>query len=314
MAHNIVAVYPTPTIAEQVVAKLESAGVPAAAVQSYAKNETEATATETPAHRGFWSRLFGTPEHTDYEHLGTHYSTGRTIVTVIVSDADASRIEGIMAEHEPINIEDTPTTASPGASSSTAIAGETIASTSSVRASEVPGTATTGGGLEQRGEAVPPVSLSATQASETSVSGSSPATTEQVIPLHQEELVVGKTQSTRTTRIRTFVTEHPVERQIALRNENVTVERRVVEDGRPVPAEAFKEREVEFVETREEPVVEKQAAVVEEVVVRKHETEREETVRDTVRREEVEHIQEPVKDETVASTRTTTHPTEPSAS
>ena len=50
----------------------------------------------------------------------------------------------------------------------------------------------------------------------------------------------------------------------------------------------FEERVVEVRETAEEPVVSKTAHVVEEVVVGRETTERTETVRDTVRREDVE--------------------------
>ena len=55
-----------------------------------------------------------------------------------------------------------------------------------------------------------------------------------------------------------------------------------------VPADAFTERTIEFTETTEEAVVEKTARVTDELVVRKDVGERVETVRDTVRREEVE--------------------------
>lgn len=58
------------------------------------------------------------------------------------------------------------------------------------------------------------------------------------------------------------------------------------------PAGAFEERTVEVHQTAEEPVVNKTARVAEEVVVRKDVTERTETVRDDVRREEVE-VQKP---------------------
>ena len=64
------------------------------------------------------------------------------------------------------------------------------------------------------------------------------------------------------------------------------------ERRRPVDATvagpAFEERTVEVRETEEVPVVEKTTHVAEEVAVRKEQTERTETVRDTVRREEVE--------------------------
>ena len=51
---------------------------------------------------------------------------------------------------------------------------------------------------------------------------------------------------------------------------------------------AFEERTLEVRETQEEPVVNKTANVVEEVVIGRESTERTETVRDTVRKEEVE--------------------------
>jgi len=81
--------------------------------------------------------------------------------------------------------------------------------------------------------------------------------------------------------------ETPVEREITLHGERVTIERR-----RPVDAEvadqAFEERTVEVHETEEVPVVKKITHVTEEAAIRKEETERTETVRDPVRREEVE--------------------------
>jgi stress response protein YsnF len=86
------------------------------------------------------------------------------------------------------------------------------------------------------------------------------------------------------------VVERPVEREVTLHGERVTIERR-----RPLeasaPGHAFEERTVEVRETEEVPVVEKSARVVEEVAIRKEATERTETVRDKVRREEVEVIE-----------------------
>jgi uncharacterized protein (TIGR02271 family) len=76
---------------------------------------------------------------------------------------------------------------------------------------------------------------------------------------------------------------------VRLRDEAVHVERRPVD--RPATEADFaaaKERTVEVAETDEEPVVRKQARVVEEVVVSKDVEEHTETIRDTVRRTEVE--------------------------
>jgi uncharacterized protein (TIGR02271 family) len=106
----------------------------------------------------------------------------------------------------------------------------------------------------------------------------------------EEEVQVGKrTVSRGGVRVYSRVTEKPVEEQVQLRKEQVSVERRPV--NRPVSGtdrEAFKEGTIEMTETSEEAVVSKQARVVEEVVVRKDAQERTETVRDTVRRTDVE--------------------------
>jgi hypothetical protein len=85
------------------------------------------------------------------------------------------------------------------------------------------------------------------------------------------------------------MTETPVEEQVTLREERAHVERRPA--NRPATEAdmaAFKEGTIEVVERTEEPVVSKQARVVEEVVVGKTARERTETIRDTVRHTEVE--------------------------
>jgi uncharacterized protein (TIGR02271 family) len=117
----------------------------------------------------------------------------------------------------------------------------------------------------------------------------SASSADQVIPLAEEQMEVGKRTVDRgTTRIRRYVVERPVEEQVTLRGERVTIERRRPIETAAAPGTAFEERVVEVRETEEVPVVAKTARVVEEVAIRKEETERTETVRDTVRREEVE--------------------------
>jgi uncharacterized protein (TIGR02271 family) len=112
---------------------------------------------------------------------------------------------------------------------------------------------------------------------------------EERIPLVEEQIVVGKREVGRgRVRIRSYVIETPVEEQVTLHQERVDIERRPVD--RPVGPgdEAFRERVIEATETSEEAVVSKEARIREEVVVRKEAEERTETVRDTVRRTEVE--------------------------
>jgi uncharacterized protein (TIGR02271 family) len=124
-----------------------------------------------------------------------------------------------------------------------------------------------------------------------STSGVTGGKQEEVIPLAEEELQVGKRTVDRgTTSIRRYVVRKPVEESVTLRDETVSVERRrpVTQGEAGVPAGAFEERTVEVHQTAEEPVVSKTARVAEEVIVRKDVTERTETVRDDVRREEID--------------------------
>jgi uncharacterized protein (TIGR02271 family) len=110
------------------------------------------------------------------------------------------------------------------------------------------------------------------------------------VPLVEEQLQVGRGQMQRGgVRLYTRLAERPAEETVRLRDEAVRVERRPVD--RPATDADFaagKERTIEVTETDEEPVVRKQARVVEEVVVHKDVQEQTETVRDTVRRTEVE--------------------------
>jgi uncharacterized protein (TIGR02271 family) len=110
------------------------------------------------------------------------------------------------------------------------------------------------------------------------------------VPVVEEELQVGTRQVRHGgVRLYTRVTEWPVEETVRLRDETVHVERRPVDrPATEADVAAAQERTVEVTETDEEPVVRKQARVVEEVVVHKDVQEQTETVRDTVRRTEVE--------------------------
>jgi uncharacterized protein (TIGR02271 family) len=112
---------------------------------------------------------------------------------------------------------------------------------------------------------------------------------EQRIPLAEEQLRVGKREvGSGNVRVRSYVVERPVEEQVALHQESVNVERRPVD--RPVSEadDPFRERTVEVAARSEEAVVGKDTRVREEVVVRKDASDRTETVKDTVRRTEVE--------------------------
>lgn len=110
------------------------------------------------------------------------------------------------------------------------------------------------------------------------------------IPVIEEELQVGKREvETGGMRVRSRIVDRPVEESLRLREERVTLERRPV--NRPATEadlNTFRDGELEVRERAEVPVINKQARVVEEINVRKDVEEREEVIRDTVRRTDVE--------------------------
>ncbi len=110
------------------------------------------------------------------------------------------------------------------------------------------------------------------------------------IPVIREDLEVGKREVERGgVRVRSRIVERPVEEHVRLREEHVRVERNPVD--RPVSGNelgAFREGEIELTERAEVPVVNKEARVVEEVRLSKEVTERDETIRDSVRSTDVD--------------------------
>jgi uncharacterized protein (TIGR02271 family) len=132
--------------------------------------------------------------------------------------------------------------------------------------------------------------FSAERASTTERPASVASDADAVLPVIEEELSVGKREVQRgRVRVHTRVVETPVEEQVRLREERVNVERRPVDrEVTAADANLFKEQQFELRETAEQVVVNKEARVVEEVVIDKDVTEHTETISDTVRRTDVE--------------------------
>jgi uncharacterized protein (TIGR02271 family) len=251
---TIVAIYDTAAQADAAVRDLKAANVPADAISQHAGTSTSGGATTAPAARehGFWASLFGGEPDTDAEVYDRSLQSGSTVVTVKVDERHVAQVTGILEQHNPVDIDE--------------------------RAA--------GYGLSQTTTTTSRAPLA--QATPDKV-GTTASTEGGTIQLAEEQLSVGKRAVNRgTTRIRRFVVETPVEEQVSLRDETIRVERRAVTGDTPVTAADFTEKTVEMTETDEEAVVAKTARVVEEVVVSKDVTERVETIRDTVRRDEVE--------------------------
>lgn len=115
------------------------------------------------------------------------------------------------------------------------------------------------------------------------------------IPVIEEDLRVGKREiNTGRVRVVSRISERAVEENVNLHEEHAHIERHAVD--RPATAAElnnFKAASIEIQETAEEVVVEKTARVVEEVSIGKQSSDHQETVRDTVRRTDVDVQNEP---------------------
>lgn len=283
--HNIVAIYGSRSDAERARDRLIEIGIPGTDIRMSADDWGLAAGTAVVAgapaptrrREGFWDWLFGrdVPEG-DRSWYEANLREGRTALSVFARDAqEQQRVAETLEEFDPIDIEDAAGAGLAPLGSADTWSRRDADSTSvewpAAREASIAAQQTgldAGTGVGQR---------TATEVS----------SEEQKIPVVSEELAVGKRASERRYRIRTYVVETPVEKEITLRDERVVVERRPVSDA-AANAQIPQEREYEVVERHEEPVVEKRARNVEEVVVRTDANERTEKVRDTVRQTKVD--------------------------
>jgi stress response protein YsnF len=114
-----------------------------------------------------------------------------------------------------------------------------------------------------------------------------------LIPVSEELLDVGKRQiDAGGKRLTSHVEAQAVDKNIALREEEISVERRRVDRQlAATEADAFGDRTFAIDKKTEVPVIEKRARVVEEIYLEKETTERVETVCDNLRHTEVEVVE-----------------------
>jgi uncharacterized protein (TIGR02271 family) len=257
------------TIDATVVAVFESAGDARTAVNDlktagfgsdnvYVSTEGVAAGSTTPApathHEGgitgWFKSLFGAEEHEDQRGYESAVAAGRTIVSVDVAESNIDRVTEILNRYSPIDVH-----------------------------AEDFGTA--------RGVATP-------NTYDAGYSGSKSdklnAREELGLPVVEEEVKIGKRTVQRGgVRVYSRFSETPVQEEVRLREERVRVDRQPV--NRPASEADFqtgREQVIEVAEFAEEPVIAKEARVVEEVRVTKDASERTETVSDRVRRNDVQ--------------------------
>ena len=275
---KIVAVYDTPAHAELAIQDIIASGVPENAITKHSGSLATTTTTdevEPVREKGFWASLFGGEPNYDIAVYDRSLENGSTVVTVQAPEGEIRRILDILDSHDPIDIDER---------------------------------AKTYGLMPASSLQEPPVEETTLPATTTPAQ----PTGDETLRLAEESVVIGKRLINRgSTRIRRYVVETPVEESVSLHDEKVTLDRRPVTGGGPISNADFSEKTIEMTETSEEAVVSKDVRVVEEVSLRKQATDRVETIRDTVRKEEVEVEQIPADTKTTAAGTTRLDPHEP---
>ena len=284
---TIVAVYDTAAHAELAVSDLLAANVPQSSISRHAAEgvySPEATSVTTRRTEdqggGFWSSLFGgnSDDHAVYDNA---LQSGGNVVTVAtVPEHDFEAVMTILEKHNPVDIDERAAAYSSTTTTPTDAVPMDVVAPGGMMAAGMAGSDLVGSDIRA------PQPVAATYATTAEQGG--------VIQLAEESLAVGKRLVNRGgTRVRRYVVETPVEENVTLHEEKVTLERHPVTDGRPVTDADFTDKTIELTETVEEAVVSKTARVVEEVSLGKTATDRIETIRDTIRKEEVEIEQLP---------------------
>ncbi len=231
----------------------------------------------------FFENLFGS----DHDEHATRYSTavagGQHVLTLTTSsEPEVERAADVIERFGPIDIDERHDLAGNAASLGTS-AYQPQTSPSLAAGSMQSGTQ--GGNLS--GSLSDSTSRSDSLQRETAVDRT---TGKAAIPVVQEEVRVGKRQVERGgVRVFSRLVETPVNETVSLREEHVSVERRPVDQPiDPADVAALKDQTIELRETAEEAIVQKSARVVEEVVVGKEVSQRQQNIKDTVRHTEVE--------------------------
>lgn len=248
---KIVTLFDTAQHADAARRELETAGFPSSDI-SYISSKTTAPGARL-REPGLWQRLFGRDIAQDEATVyGRTVESGGVVLTVRAPESDIPKAMRILNAHNLVDVR--------SRAAEQRLTSETAQTTKAAPVMSAPTTSTArafGG--------------------------------EEVVALAEEQLNVGKRVVDRgTTRIRRFITERPVETQVSLHEEHVEVIRRAITDPEYTRNLEWADKTIEVRETAEEPVISKTAHVVEEVVIRKEGKDHTETLRDKVRRQQVD--------------------------
>ena len=251
---TVVAAFDTAAHAQAAVEALKAGGFHTDDISMFDKNRV---GLREP---GLWQRMFGGGLH---QHEADIYQDaldrGGSVVSVRVPDNEVAHATGILDIHRPIDVHDRAITAG------IAPAERVEAAAASIAAAPL--------ATEQK----------------VAVSPKLAEAHDEVLRLAEEQLEVGKRMvETGKTRVRRFVTERDVSADVTLHEEHADVIRRAVTDPKYIGEINWADSTIEVVETAEQALVNKTARIVEEVGLRKIGSDHIETIRDKIRRQQVE--------------------------
>ncbi len=276
MSHAIIGMFDTAAAAAKAQQQLVAAGIPASAIQTTgtgagvsSSSGTSTQAVSSTDDKGFWAsvkEMFGADEEADADRHVSYYNEGtrrgNVILTVNATEAQSDKVADILNAAGAVDVDE--------------------------KVSE----------WEKTGYVAPKAAVATTAAATTTKTASAASTGNAAgkIDLVKENLAVGKRVVNRGgVRIVKRIIERPVSESVNLREEHVSVDRRVVDralTGSEL-TDAFKDGTIEMTESGEEAVAAKTARVVGEVVVGKTVENRTETVKDTLRETDVQVEQLP---------------------
>jgi uncharacterized protein (TIGR02271 family) len=260
---TLVAVYDTPAHAGAAVNALKAAGFAESDISVFDEARLKdgksslATGVTKP---GLWQRLFGPDVHEHEANIyGGTVQDGGALISVRLPANEVAHARAVLDIHRPVDVHDRAVT------TGVALAAHVDA-------------------VQRKLEAIP---LAAVQ--QVAVSPKLAAAQPEVLRLAEEQLEVGKQMiETGRTRVRRFVTERDVAHDVTLHHEHAEVLRKAISDPNYVGEVDWADGTIEAVETAEHAVVNKTARIVEEVSLRKIGSDHVETIRDKLRRHQVE--------------------------
>jgi uncharacterized protein (TIGR02271 family) len=260
---TLVAVYDTRAHADAAANALKTAGFAESDISVFDEarlKDGRSSLADGVKAPGLWQRLFG-PDV--YEHEANIYGQtvqeGGALLSVRLPTNEVAHARAVLDIHYPVDVHDRAITTG-------------VAAAPHVEA------------VQKKLEAVP---LAAVQ--QVAVSPRLAAAQPEVLRLAEEQLQVGKQMiETGRTRVRRFVTEQPVAQDVTLHQEHAEVLRNAISDPHYIGEIDWADGTIEAIETAEHAVVNKTARVVEEVSLRKIGADHVETIRDKLRRQQVE--------------------------